>query len=93
MEMTLTLITHVINLICCLHLPTFRSQDAMVSENSTVFTVFLQKNLSYKIWLCRKIGQGQPKVINLTNYDGLESQMLHIKFHGNRCTGSGEEDF
>ena len=27
------------------------------------------------------------------NYDGLESQMLHTKFRGNRPAGSGEEDF
>ena len=30
--------THVINLISCLHLPIFRSQAAMVSVKSTVFT-------------------------------------------------------
>ena len=28
-----------------------------------------------------------------TNYDGLESQMLHTKFCLNRPAGSGEEDF
>ena len=27
------------------------------------------------------------------NYDGPASSMLHIKFRGNRPTGSGEEDF
>ena len=32
-------------------------------------------------------------VIILANYDGLESLMLHTKFHGNRPTDSGEEDF
>ena len=32
-------------------------------------------------------------VIILSNYDGLKSTMLHIKFRGNRPTGSGEEDF
>ena len=31
-------------------------------------------------------------VIILSNYDGLESQMLHTKFH-ERPAGSGEEDF
>ena len=35
---------------------------------------------------------GQPSVIIWTNYDGLESQMLHAKFCGNRSTDSGEED-
>ena len=32
-------------------------------------------------------------VIILSNYDGLESQMLHTKFHENQPAGSGEEDF
>ena len=32
-------------------------------------------------------------VIILSNYDGLESQMLHTKFHENRPAGSGGEDF
>ena len=32
-------------------------------------------------------------VIISINYDGLESQMLHTKFHENRSAGSGEEDF
>ena len=27
------------------------------------------------------------------NYDGPASLMLHTKFHGNRPTGSREEDF
>ena len=42
---------------------------------------------------CRKIGQGHPRVIIISNYDGLESQMLHAKFRENRSAGSGEEDF
>ena len=28
-----------------------------------------------------------------TKFGGLESQMLHTKFRGNRLAGSGEEDF
>ena len=32
-------------------------------------------------------------VIIWSNYDGLESQMLHTKFHENRPAGSWEEDF
>ena len=39
----------------------------------------------------RKIGQGHPKVIISTNYDGLESQMLHTKFRVNWPAGSGED--
>ena len=42
---------------------------------------------------CRKIGQGHPRIIILSNYDGLRSLMLHTKFLGNRPTGSGKEDF
>ena len=45
------------------------------------------------VWPCRKIGQGQPRVIIWTNYDGKESLMLHTKFGGNRPIGSREEDF
>ena len=47
------------------------------------------KSQSTKFGLA-KIGQGQPRVIIWTNYDGLESQMLHTKFHGNRSTSSGD---
>ena len=32
-------------------------------------------------------------VIICTNYDGLESPMLHTKFRGNRSTGSREDFF
>ena len=39
------------------------------------------------------MGQGQPRIIIWTNYDGQESSMLHTKFHGNRFTGSREKDF
>ena len=49
--------------------------------------------LTYTSTSCRKIGQSQTRVIICTNYDGLESQMLHTKFRGNRSNGSGEEDF
>ena len=37
--------------------------------------------------------EGHPRVIILSNYDGLESSMLHIDFRKNRPAGSGEEDF
>ena len=46
----------------------------------------------YHIWAV-KIGQGHPRIIIWTNYDGQESLMLHTKFHGNRSTCSREEDF
>ena len=63
------------------------------SEKSTVFTFSYRKALVTKFSSCCKIGQGQPRVIIWTNYDGLESPMLHTKFRGNRSTGSREEDF
>ena len=40
---------------------------------------------------CRKICQGQPKVIIYINFVELESTMLHAQFQDYR-TGSGEED-
>ena len=55
------------------------------------FHFFLQKSLCYLIWPCRKIGQGQPRVIIWTNYDGLESLMLHTKFCGNQSKSFGED--
>ena len=80
-----------ISSISCLHLTTFRSQASRVSKN-TVFNLFYRK-ACYQIWPCHKLGQGQPRIIIWTNYDGLESLMLHTKFPGNWSTGSGEEDF
>ena len=58
---------------------------------SEFFKYFHSFGLSYQIWPCHKLGQGQLRVIIWTNYDGLESQMLHTKFRGNRSTGSGED--
>ena len=46
-----------------------------------------------QIWPCRKIGQGQPRVIIWTNYDGPKALMLHTKPQGHWPFGSGEEDF
>ena len=37
--------------------------------------------------------KNHPRVIILSNYDGLESSMLHTDFRENRPAGSGEEDF
>ena len=79
-----------INSISCLHLPTSRSQAAIVSEKSTVFT-FSHRKTFYQIWPCHKIGQGHSRVIIWTNYDGQESWMLHTKFRGNRPAGSGDD--
>ena len=45
------------------------------------------------MWPCRKLGQGQPRVIIWTNYDGPKAPMLHTKAQGHWPFGSGEEDF
>ena len=63
----------------------------LVSEKIHSFHFFPQKSLSYQIWPCRKIGQGHSRVIIWTNYDGLESPMLHTRFRRNRPAGSGED--
>ena len=76
-----------------------------ISSDSTNFQVtrllYFLKNPLFSLFSYRNPklpnlsskGQGQPRVIILTNYDGLESPMLHTKFRGNRSTGSGEQDF
>ena len=69
-----------------------RSQAGIISKESITVTFFVHKSLSSKIWPCQKTGQDKPRVITWTNYDGLESQKLHTKFHRNRFTCSGEED-
>ena len=68
-----------------------RSQATIISKESITLTFFVYKSFSSKIWPCQKLGQDKPRVITWTNYDGLESQMLHTKFHRNRFTGSGED--
>ena len=67
--------------ISCLHLATFRSQAATVSKISIVFAFSHVKAYVSKTDLIS------------TNYDELESQMLHTKFRINRPAGSREEDF
>ena len=44
------------------------------------FYFFLWKTPNYKIWPCRKIGQGQPRVIIWTNYDGPESTIYQVSW-------------
>ena len=73
----------------CLHLQTFRSHAAIVSENP-LFSLFPIEKPKFP---CRKIGQGQPRVTIYTNFVELESPMLHAKFQHHRTSGSGEEDF
>ena len=51
------------------------------------------KRIGDPIRPCRKIGQGQPRVIIYINFVELESLMLHAKFQDHKTSGSGEEDF
>ena len=55
--------------------------------------MFLYKSIRDQILHCRKIGQGQPRVIIWTNYDGPKAPMVHTKPQGYWPFGSGEEDF
>ena len=52
---------------------------------------FFPKSIRDQIWPCRKIGQGQPRVIISTNLVVHEHSMLHTKFQGNPRFGSGED--
>ena len=90
--MTLTFNTHRYSIRCLFQL-TFRPLAAIVSEKSTVFTFSYRKALVTKFDPCRKIGQGQPRVIIYINFVELESPILHAKFQDHRTSGSGEEDF
>ena len=56
------------------------------------FTFFPYKSIRDQIWPCRKVGQGQPRIIIYINFVELESPMLHAKFQDYRTSGSGEED-
>ena len=56
-------------------------------------TVFPNQTHNRPNLTCRKIGQGQSRVIIYTNFVELDSPMLHAKFQDNRSLGSGEEDF
>ena len=54
------------------------------------FNFFLYKSTGDQIWLCRKIGQGQPRV-NIRRNLLLKHPMLHTKFHSHRPLGSRED--
>ena len=59
----------------------------------TLLQFSLFKRMGDLIQTCRKIGQGQHRVIIYINFVGIESPMLHAKFQDNRTSGSGEEYF
>ena len=57
------------------------------------FHFFPYKCQCDQIWPWPKIGQGHPRVTIYAIYHGPTPQMLHTKFHANRPSSSGEEDF
>ena len=71
----------------------FKSETTIVSEKSIVLPFFPCKSIRDQIWPCRKIGQGQPRVIIWTNLVVLDHPMAHTKIQGHRPFGSGEEEF
>ena len=70
-----------------MHLSALRSYTVIVCEKS-LFAMQKPKrpNLGVK-------SHGQPRVIVGINYKGTACPILHIKFHCNRLTGSGEQEF
>ena len=68
-------------------------KTTIVSEISIVLPFSPYKNKMDQNWHCRKIGQGQPRVIIWTNLIWFEHPMLHTKFQGHRPFGSGKKDF
>ena len=79
----------VTSVICCY----FQITDDNSFWKIHCFTFFPYKSIRDQIWPCRKICQGQPRVIIWTNLVILEHPMLHTKFQGHRSFGSGEDDF
>ena len=69
------------------------SCNHLVSEKSIVLPFSPYKSIRDQDWTCRKIDQGQPRVIIWTNLAVLEHPMPHTKFQGHRLFGSGDEDF
>ena len=57
------------------------------------FNFFPYKSIRDQIWPCRKIGQGQSRVIIWINLEALECPMLHTNFQGHRPFGSREKEF
>ena len=57
------------------------------------FTFFPYKSIRNQIWPCRKIEQGQLRIIIWANLVVLEHPMMHTKFQVHWPFGSREEDF
>ena len=70
---------------------TLRPKAAIVSKKINNFHFFPYKSLCDQIWLWRKMGQGQPRVIIWTTLVVLPYTMVHTKFQGHWSIGSGED--
>ena len=75
------------------HLLLFHIIDDNGFWNIHCFTFFPYKSIRDQIWPCRKIGQGQPRVIIWANLVILEHSMMHTEIQGHRPFGSREEVF
>ena len=91
--MTLTVDIHIGS---CTHLVNCIYQLLIIDYNSFwkihCFTFFPYKSIRDQIWPCRKIGQGQPRIIIWTNLAVLELPKLYTKFKDHQPFGSREED-
>ena len=56
------------------------------------FTFSPYKSIRDQIWYCRKICQGQPRVVIWASFLVLEHPVVRIKFQGHRPFCSREED-
>ena len=75
----------------------FFSFTVLFSQYSPLLQDFLKfsplKRTGNPIRPCRKIGQGQPRVIIYIHFVKLKPPLIHAKFKDHRTSGSGEEDF
>ena len=75
-------------IVCIYQLSGHRLQWLLKNPRFSFFPI--EKDIFTNLTL-HKIGQGQPRVIIWTNYDGLASPMLHTNVRGNWSTGFGED--
>ena len=72
-------------------------QFQIIDDNSFrqihCYTFCPYKSITDQIWPCRKIGQGQPRVIIWAKIVELKHPMMHTKIQGHWPFGSREEAF
>ena len=68
----------------------YNPHDTFISRLEVLSLLSRDRMTSDQIWSWCKIGQGQPKVVMWTNYDGPTFSMLYPKFHCNQPTGFGD---